>query len=145
MGRLLMPLCTTIRKAPAPGVISWLVSHLMRNAPLSMSNESVCMSPCPDHDSMNRHPIVSGLASGFVFRPHPAPSSARITKAAAFRRGARSPLCRNPVHRFPKKLDMLVQRLFENPLLVAVRSVPFRRIFFVHHRPHAVALHPFSS
>src|SRR5713226_2267920 len=71
MGRPLTALRTITLNFPAPGAASFFVSHLMRNCPLSMLNDSVCVLSRPDHDSMGRHPTVPGLTSDRGSDRHP--------------------------------------------------------------------------
>jgi hypothetical protein len=61
ISRPLSPLRNTTFNRPPPDAASFFVSQWMRNPPVSLVNDSVCLSPRPDHDPTRFHSCAGGF------------------------------------------------------------------------------------
>src|SRR6185503_10627628 len=82
IGRPLSPLRKTTFSVPAPGAVSFFVSHLTRNPPVSLVKFWLWRLPWPDHDPTSRQTTTSrGGGGALCWRQPPSASAARMIPA----------------------------------------------------------------
>jgi hypothetical protein len=53
------------RKVPAFGLVSWVVSHVIRRYPVLLTNDPVCRLSWPDHEPSRCHRVTFFLAGAW--------------------------------------------------------------------------------